>query len=506
VYRARHADDARRFVTISGDRGRGPSVRGLAILAISALALIATSPGVPTLEGHVIGEVVIGGGESLERELRIHVDPAAGGATDGRIYLAFQAASGLQPSSTPDVTLAFASASDGGESFEPSSTIPVERCLEGCDLTYRIGLTASPNALPGSVVRYEVDVSLQFSGAYEAREPAHLRVDLDGQATGPVAPVWALLAGVLALLAGIALGPAVDRRLREHRRRWPAMALIALTAALGTWTVVAAATTFVRLGGFDEFSVSPLLVLWIADPWSLGLLGTLAWDLSRGAKRWPVDGGWLLGLSAVGMAGLGGLWLAWRSTSDAVVQPIALTIPFVMLGSLAGVVVGQAWRTDPRADHDRWWAAIAVLSHGVVIAGFGFLAVQSLFEPFPTSPPSLLTLIPAALVAVAFRRWFRGDRAWLILFDVIIAAVGLLGALLISSVPSFGTANPSELDLGDVAVAIAVVAALAAFVTSLHRMPSTSTPRGPVDASLPVPEPATAVSPREPAGDLRATR
>ena len=48
------------------------------------------------IAGRVIGEVVLDGGETVERELRIHVDPEAGDASGGSIYLDFQAASGLQ--------------------------------------------------------------------------------------------------------------------------------------------------------------------------------------------------------------------------------------------------------------------------------------------------------------------------------------------------------------------------------------------------------------------------
>ncbi len=47
--------------------GRGPTVRSVIVLAISALALLATTPAQPTIAGSVIGEVVVGRGETVER-------------------------------------------------------------------------------------------------------------------------------------------------------------------------------------------------------------------------------------------------------------------------------------------------------------------------------------------------------------------------------------------------------------------------------------------------------
>ena len=120
------------------------------------------------------------------------------------------------------------------------------------------------------------------------------------------------------------------------------------------------------------------------------------------------------------------------------------------------------------AKQDRWWGALAVLSHGVLIAGFGFIAEQSIYDPFSTTLVSFLALIPAVLVALAFRRWFRGRPRWLILFDIIIAAVGFLGLWGWSS--PFISTDPGRFEIDDVAVYLAVAAAVVALVTSLHTM------------------------------------
>jgi drug/metabolite transporter (DMT)-like permease len=139
-----------------------------------------------------------------------------------------------------------------------------------------------------------------------------------------------------------------------------------------------------------------------------------------------------------------------------------------LLGLIAGVVIGQAWRTDARAGHDRWWAALAVLSHGVVIAGFGFLANGGLDDRSNTANPTpLLALIPAALVALAFRRWLGGRIGWLVVFDVLIAATGLFGVWAWTSL-RLGLGSGTPFEIGDVAVGIAVVASLVAMATAFR--------------------------------------
>ena len=465
-----------RHVTLPADGGRGPSIRALIILAISALALIATTPGAPTIDRNVIGEVVLGGGGSVERDLRIHVDPAAGDAARGSIDLTFQAASGLQASYTREATLALASASDEEGPFPPDRNFPVERCRAGCDLAYRIAITADPSVLPGSVVRYEVDVRLEYDYNAAPRNPALLGVDLDGIATGPVAPIWALLAGIVAILGGIAAGPAVHGTLEPPRRRLPGLALAAFAVGVIAWIFVQGLINIVSYDAVPQIVRSPLLILLVADPWSVILLGTLGWGVWRGLRRWPADGGWLLGLSAVAMVGLGGLWLSWRLTLETAIQPVLIALPFVVLGGVGGIVIGQAWRIDERARHDRWWGALAVLSHGILIAGFAFLAEQSFFDPFWSSPTSLLALIPAALMVVAYRRWLAGKRYWLALFDIIIVGIGVLGLFLWSSNFIGFSTTPARLEIDDVGVYLAVGAALVAVVTAFHEMPRGAVP------------------------------
>ena len=416
---------------------------------------------------------MLGGAEAVERELKVHVDPEAGDATRGTISLVFKAASGLQTSYTRGVSLALVNAFDATGPFPPDNDFPLERCSAGCDLTYLIRIVSRPDVLPGSVVRYEVDVRLEYDHNSRSHTESELRLDLEGQASGPVAPVWSLLAGVLALVGGIAAGPRVHAALGTRRRRLPALALIAAAIGSIVWGVILWAG---YISG-SEVRLSPGLLLAVLDPWSTALVGTLAWEIWQGLRRWDADGGWMLGLAAVATVGLGGLWMAWWSTVDALVQPVLLALPFVVLGLLGGVVIGQAWRTDARARHDRWWAALAVLSHGVLIAGFGFLAQQGAFDPFSgPQPTSLLLLVPAVLVVLAFRRWLGGRQGWLVLFDLAIALIGLLGLMFWTSAFPFA-ANPHRFEIDDVGVFLAVTSAVVAFVTSLHSMRRT-TPAG----------------------------
>lgn len=454
------------------DDARGPSLRALVVLLLSALALLATSPAQPKLEGRALGEVVIGGGETVERELRIHVDPEAGSAMSGSISPTLQAASGLQPGSSVDATIALVGPDASASPSSPSTTFPIERCMAGCDLTYQVRIAAGPSVLPASVVRYEVHVQLLYECCGQPA-PGRLRVHLDGAAGTPVAPIWAILAGLLALIGGIMAGPGVHRRLPAERQSLPSLAMVAFAIGLIVWMVIEGVINLGRYDAFDVVARSPLSLLFIVDPWSTILLGTLAWGVWQGRGRWSTDGGWLLGLATVALVGLGGLWLAWRLTLDPVVQPLLLAAVFGLFGGVGGIVIGQAWRTDPRADHDRWWAALAILSNGILIAGFGFLAEQSFFDPFASSPTSLLALIPAALLVVALRRWLGGRPFWLALFDILVAGTGVLGLFLWSTTFIGFTTTASRLEIDDVGVYVAVVAALVAVVTAFHSMPRT---------------------------------
>jgi hypothetical protein len=450
----------------------GPSGRAVLALLVAALAILATSPGPPILETYAVGEVVLLGPDPVERELRIHVTPEAGGARQGTIDLRVQAAHGLNDAWSQAVRLGLSTPDGPAEpAITGGSAVPVERCADGCDLAYRVVVSPSPGLLPGSVVRYEVVVRLEYeSGSFGRDAGSLITVDLEGAATGPPAVAWSILAGLLAFVAGILGGPRVGRALGPGRRSSPAIALLVLALLCLARAQLDTLGLIVRPAIIGQFARGPLAAVAWLDAWSLALLLVLCWGLWHGIRRWPVDGGWSLALAAVAMVGLGGLWLVWAETSSPVIHPVGLAIILAVPAALGGIVVGQAWATDPSSARDRWCAAVGVVAHGILIAGFGFLAVQPFGDPVGPSAVGLLALLPAMLLALAFRRWLAGGRRWLILFDVLIAATGVLGLWLTRSLAAGISYGPERPTLDEAGVLIAVAASLVALVTAFHRL------------------------------------
>jgi hypothetical protein len=468
--------------------GRGPSLAGIAALVLAALALLATTPPIPSVEGHAIGEVTVGSGESVDRVLEVHLEATGVPPTRGFVYASLQAASGLERwHDSEDVTVTLLPAPDADTTSDPATAVPVERCAEGCDLEYRVRIEAGPDNLPGSVIRYVATVRFEYGLWGSGPDPDVLRIDLEGSTSGPAAPVWSILAGVLALVVALAGWASVDRLLGQRRRNWPALGLIALAVLGRAWPIVM--TVLAVAGGTNpELLGNPWNLVLIMDPWSTGLLLVLAWGVWRGLRRWDADDGWLLGLAAVASVGLGGLWAAWWITATPAVQPIALSLPFVVLGGLGGTVIGQAWRGSV-AHRDRGWAAVALLAHGVIIAGFAFLAWGYAPGPIDWAPAQLLFLVPALLVALAFRRWLGGRRRWLVLFDLLVACAGLLGILVLTTYPFVPLAGHLQVvEIQDVAVGLAIGASLVAFGTSLHAMPRRGVEGDPIQAEATPPD------------------
>src|SRR3954454_13661813 len=448
-----------------------PSPAALLVLVVAALAIVATSPAPPSLESYAIGEVLLDGTQPVERELRLHLDPRAAAPSAGSIILQLQAAHGLGEAWPLGVSLALVG--DDGPP-PPASTggfaVPIERCEAGCDLAWRVVVTPTEAPLPGSIVRFEADARLDFynRSAFDYQPEGFLSLSLQDAASGPPAAAWSVLAGILAFGLGVLVAGRLGGRLGGRRRAWPATALLILLLA---WIALRLArtagflldpTVLAQLG-------SPLVVLEVLDPWPLAILGTLAWGLWLGIRRWRRDGGWCVGLAAVATAALGGLWLVWDETSAAVFQPELFAIVLAVPTTLAGIVLGQAWRSGASSHRDLAWAAVAVVAHGIVIAGFGFLAAQGLSNPFQRDPAPVLSLVPAALVTLALARWLRGGRRWLILFDLLVAAAGVLGLFFGQALRTFST-TPGRVQLGGVGIGIAVGAGLVALGTGFHRL------------------------------------
>lgn len=476
----------------SAGRGPGPRRSGLVVLAIAGFAFLATSPSIPTLEQRAVGEVGLGPGLTVDHPLRVRLDAAAvDGATRSSLRVGFRSGSGLDEGYSSAVTATLTRLGEPPPASELGGvSLPLDDCPAGCDLDYVIHFEAGPTVLPGSVARYQVDLEIEYACCGSPPESA-ATIELAEPAGGPPPALWSLLTAALGLVAGWRLTPRIDAALGA-RRRWPSIALAALPIVV---LVVVGIQRLVVLAPYELAAANALFYLF--EPWSMILLGTLAWGVARGVRRWDGDGGWALGLGAVAMTGLGGLWLAWWTTLEPVGQPLVAAVVAGILGLLAGTVVGQGWQLDPRAAHDRVVAGAAVVSHGILIAGFGFLTAQSMYDPF-SNGAGFLSLVPAVLVAIALRRWFSGGRAWLILFDLLITGIGLLGwVILVPNVDGLFTLGTEP--IGRIAVTIAVVAAVVALITAFHQMPRAAPPvvEGCDDAEPPVSVPSAdpAISP-----------
>ena len=466
------------------------------MLAIAAFALLATGAAIPSLEATAVGQVWIGPGETVEREFRVHVAPEfAQTSTGGTVVVGFETASGLEHVAAADAaaldeaTIRLIAATDGAGSFPPGHEFPIERCQAGCVVTYRLSITAD-RVLPASTARYTVRVWLDGGDGDSTSDPTMLRVEIDDPAPDPPLAAWLVIAGILAVVAGVAIGPVLDIRLGSGRRRGPATALVAVLILA---IVIPAILRLVTLVGViqDLDGIRSILsaIAFLVDPWSTALLGILAWGVWRGRGRWADDGGWHLGLATTAAIGLGGLWFVWTTTGAVVMNPFVVGALYVAAGGLAGVVVGQAWRVDPRARHDRAWAAPAVVAHGILIAGFGYLAATALAPSIPSAPPgALILLVPAALLGLAFQRWLRGQRNLALFLDLPIFAIGLLGTFFWFT-PAGPVAQGSD-GLDEIAIGIAVVAAAIASVTAFHRMPASAGPAV-TTHDVPVPAPST---------------
>ena len=351
--------------------------------------------------------------------------------------------------------------------------LPFEQCKAGCDLEYQVVVTPVGSVVPGSVVQFEVDAALDYadSASWNGSDTSGLLVvDLQDASTAPPAAAWSVLAAILAFVIGALVAGRADRLLGPSRRAWPATVLMALVLLWLARTIV------VQLGFVLEARIiegaiqQPLSLIWALDPWSIGILGALAFGLWRGIRRWSSDGGWSMALAAVATIGVGGLWLVFVSTLGPLVHPVGLAVLFAVPAGLGGFVLGQTWRTDPSSPRERAWVATAVVAHGILISVLTFQAWESLANPFGESLGGVVLLVVALLIALAFFRWLHGHRAFLILFDLLIVGLALLvfaaGLVLTRAFPG----GEDRIGAADVSIAIAVTVALVALVTACHRV------------------------------------
>jgi len=437
-----------------------PRAAALLLLAVVALAAIATSQAAPAIEDGQTAEVTLDGGTTISRDIRVHLDPAGGESlASGRLSVGLRSAADFGDTGSDLITIALAPA-DGPTPTNPvydmrQVEIPVDACRTGCDLTYRAWFSASPAAGSGATIRYSAAARFTYDN-YGASPPQRwLEVAIEGGET-PVSPlIWALVAA----LAGIGFGAVIGRRVRSQ-------GTARLLAPLGlTGVLVSGAVIPLIEWGLDQFSL-----------FTAALLLSHAAGIVAGMRRWSSDGGWLLGLAGVSTIALCGLWLAWVVGSFAVVHPLELAVTLAGLGLLTGIVVGQAWGARSVVLAGRQlWAVVAVVSQGLLVAGLVFVGIVALVPASPFDSLNVMGLVPlgvAALLGVGVRRWFDGSRGLMLAVNIVLFLIGLLGLVAWVSLRQ-GFAVPgvagSIVDPADAVIVIEVIAAGIGIVAATRR-------------------------------------
>jgi hypothetical protein len=158
----------------------------------------------------------------------------------------------------------------------------------------------------------------------------------------------------------------------------------------------------------------------------------------------------------------------------AAIQPTSLAIELAGFGLVLGVVVGQTWfRPEAGIAGRRLVPSLAVISQGIICAGFAYLAVNALdLAGINLGAPQPLLAVPlvvaVAIVLAGLWRWFRGSRWLMALANLLLAIVGLLGFFLWPSLTNTtGTATNDTL-LANLAIGLEVAATIVGFVISLR--------------------------------------
>jgi hypothetical protein len=479
-----------------------PRPIALILLAVAGLAAIATSATPPVLESRATGDVAIGGGTAQTRNIRIHLALSASDRLKaGALSVGLRSAADFGPAYTDAVDVAIQGPAGQPIPRTPGDSatsipLPVELCASGCDLAYRLVFVARDDVGPGATIRFESIVRFEYD--YSASpDPAGLIVQVEGQDGGTALPVGWL--GILAAgLLGVIIGAFVGRRLRMagRARIVPAAIVIGLLVVGGTLplAILAVYTVMPRafydpLRGYDSGVTWPYPGGLAGGLLAAALLLALGVALAVGLRRWPRDGGWLLGLAAVSTVALGGVWLGWTVGSFAVLQPAVMAILVAILGLLLGAIVGQTWGVggDEVAGR-RLWPSVAVISQGFLASGLWFFALSGIDTPGPRGPdPVLLVpLVGLVIVAAGTWRWFRGSRWLMILTNLVLSVIGVLGAFLYSSlVNGFGGADSDSLPfLGFVYLEVAAAIAGLVASTQAYGGPVSPSPSGVGDADM----------------------
>lgn len=396
-----------------------PRRSSLVVLAVAALAMIATSPGQPSLDAQADSELTIDRGSVVTRDVRVRLTGSrplvlrsaelmVGLRTVGDLSDAYsdEIQIGVQP-----IESGYAVGVRAGAGARVD--LPLDDCADGCDLTYRVTFRVRDGVGPSVVIRYAAVARFTYDYSSSSPPDGALTVTLDGGEVPPVGLGWVLAAAVAGLVGGIRLG-------RRYRR--PTTAGLAAGFVLAAILVVAALLPLTgRPTGGLAFSAALLLAH--------------AGMLAYGLRRWRAGQPWILGLAAFSTVALCGLWLAWVVAMLAVLPRFELSLMVGLLGAVAGAVLGQTWDRRELALAGRTVHATAVVvSQGSLMAGLIYVSLVAFIRTGEYDmTPNALGLVPlgvAALVGWSALRWFAGSGGMMLVVDILLVAIGLLGSFL----------------------------------------------------------------------------
>jgi hypothetical protein len=419
---------ALRFVRLDRDQTR--RLASIGVLVVAALATIATEPGQARLETTVSGQIEIGGGASVTRDLTIHVhrtilDPPA----SGHLTVTTRSVDGTQ--AVDPGNLAVTMADDTGAVVAPKTgsgpfldtDIPVAACTPSCDLSYRLTFTSTDPGSPATIFRYDVGVVVGYTeyGVLPATET--LTIDVPGAT--PLVGQWiALGAALIGLVAGVSLGRRFARP--SLLGLLPGFAVVGILAVDGVWAILLPSS----LSAPRYWDAVPLI----------GLVAGLSWALfrwRRGDARWLSSAGWsVVIVGGVLFIGTVGLLPGYRLPE--------LLGASVLGWCLVGIVNGQGLVAHAQeARLRRWPTTVAVISQGIILAGL-LSASESFLEPFgggrmpEARGLAAPGLVVAILVVIGLSHWLGGRGRMMLLMNIGLFLVGGVGLLGLESL-SFGS-------------------------------------------------------------------
>ena len=437
-----------------------PRRSSLFVLAVAALATIATSPGQPELEAEAGSELAIESKSVVTRDIEIRLDDTRPGTLlSGELRVGLRTVGDLSDTYSDAIRIEIQPI-QGGSALPPAAAgassgaqvaLPVDDCADGCVLTYRIAFSARREIGPGAVIRFVTRVRFVYdSGAHRPPTDA-LAVTIEGGQMPPVAVGWVLLAAVSGLIGGVRLG-------RRDRRPTtiglaPAGVLVAVLVVGAAWPLTGRYVTAALV-----FSTALLLVH--------------AGMLTLGIRRWRAGQPWILGLAAFSTVVLCGLWLAWTVGMVAVLSRVELAVIVGVLGVISGTVLGQTWdRHEATLEGRTVQATAVVVSQGLLMAGLTFVSLVALIRTggYETTPDPLgvVPLAAAALVGWGTLRWFVGSGGLMLAINLLLLAIGLLGSFVWFSAQAGMFGDPG-IDAVDVMVVIEVLAALVGVFAARH--------------------------------------